>query len=728
MKIDLGNHKTFHDDEIIFDKNINFIFGKNGTGKTSITDLIQQQYRDDFDIRVFQGFNKLLGEDKKLNAVVLGEENNSINQQIKTQTIELEKITSEIETLKNGISEPKNKEDNIYTRLNQAECECSKKDSSIEKFYTQAASSIAKDSSLVENARNYNKNHFKGEIEQAKLLDETEIERNKEILKSSKKIAQNITFPDVDFLKYQRSVNEILVSMVESKIVIEELNDDSQKSNFAQQGLHLHEVGDKCSFCGNIISQDRMKNLKSYFSADEVENLKKRISDGKRKIDKYRNGFNSMSIDIGDFYPDYLDSIKQISEEFHEIKTEQIKFMDALYTALDNKEKNLFEITEKLDLMIPAVFDEVNSEYQKVVSSNNEFSENLVEKQKDSRTSLRLHAVKDKIDEFELNLKKNDLNNSEKKVSDIKNEEKIELEKIAQKQNDEQEIIEKIRKLKSQTKNTEKLALNINEKLKYSVTFELFRKEDDGQEFYEIKDGEGNTRPITQLSTGERNIIAFLYFIDKLSEITDDVKIKDKIVIFDDPMNSNDDTMQFLIIDELQRIIKKCAKKTNNDKFILLTHNVFFYLNCSYDIKNNRNEKVDVFEENNFYRLLRSGKNTKINKIENRQQDFKTNYEALWHELVFLYSEKKSEMMLNPIRRIIETYVVFNGKEDFYKDNKDAKNLFNTNSHYFPDLEADLNGKTHEDIKNMMEKCFNDNGEGKHFKKHWKNASKSVKV
>lgn len=67
-------------------------------------------------------------------------------------------------------------------------------------------------------------------------------------------------------------------------------------------------------------------------------------------------------------------------------------------------------------------------------------------------------------------------------------------------------------------------------------------------------------------------------------------------------------------------------------------------------------------------------------------------------------------MMLNPIRRIIETYVVFNGKEDFYKNNKDAKNLFNTNSHYFPDLEADLNGKGRDDIKNMLKKCFSDNG------------------
>lgn len=82
-------------------------------------------------------------------------------------------------------------------------------------------------------------------------------------------------------------------------------------------------------------------------------------------------------------------------------------------------------------------------------------------------------------------------------------------------------------------------------------------------------------------------------------------------------------------------------------------------------------------------------------------------------------------MMLNPIRRIIETYVNFNGQEDFYKTHKDAKNLFNSNSHYLSDFEADLNGKTREEIKELMRVCFNDNKAISHFNKHWSNAAKS---
>ena len=227
------------------------------------------------------------------------------------------------------------------------------------------------------------------------------------------------------------------------------------------------------------------------------------------------------------------------------------------------------------------------------------------------------------------------------------------------------------------------------------------------------------------MSTGEKNIVAFLYFIEKLNELNLKDGNKEKIVIFDDPMNSNDDAMQYFISEELKQIMKKCDKGFG--KFILLTHNTFFYLNVTHDLKTQRSES-DPFEKYNFYKLLSNGKKRKILKIKNNNQDFKTNYEALWSEVAFLYNEEKPDMMLNPIRRIIETFIVFNGMEDFYKKNREAKNLFNTNSHYFSDIEADLNGKTNDDIIKILKQCFEDNNHLSHFNKHWKNAKKQFKA
>ena len=72
----------FSSSELELGEKCTYIFGKNGTGTTSIADMIKNQIIDN-DVRVFKNFDEILSEDKKLNAVILGEENNEINKQIK---------------------------------------------------------------------------------------------------------------------------------------------------------------------------------------------------------------------------------------------------------------------------------------------------------------------------------------------------------------------------------------------------------------------------------------------------------------------------------------------------------------------------------------------------------------------------------------------------------------------------------------------------------------------
>ena len=112
---------------------------------------------------------------------------------------------------------------------------------------------------------------------------------------------------------------------------------------------------------------------------------------------------------------------------------------------------------------------------------------------------------------------------------------------------------------------------------------------------------------------------------------------------------------------------------------------------------------------------------TKILKLQKDSEDFKTQYESLWFELIFLYEMNKPELMCNPARRIIESYISFTKKENFYKDNKDAKNLFNANSHNgILDPTTDILGKTSNDIKNILHKCFKYNHGEDHFDKYWR--------
>lgn len=75
-------------------------------------------------------------------------------------------------------------------------------------------------------------------------------------------------------------------------------------------------------------------------------------------------------------------------------------------------------------------------------------------------------------------------------------------------------------------------------------------------------------------------------------------------------MNSNDDTMQYMIIDELQCLMKNIH---SDDKMIILTHNNHFYLNVKYGRK---------YKTDRFIRLVSNGATTKIKYINTTRRRF----------------------------------------------------------------------------------------------------------
>ena len=56
----------------------------------------------------------------------------------------------------------------------------------------------------------------------------------------------------------------------------------------------------------------------------------------------------------------------------------------------------------------------------------------------------------------------------------------------------------------------------------------------------------------------------------------------------------------------------------------------------------------------------------------------------------------------------------------FYGENISAKKLFDVNQHSIDDLEADQNGKTKEEIKDILHELFKANNAENHFNAHWK--------
>ena len=260
MKLNLSDLDLFNENDLDIDKKINFIFGKNGTGKSTIAELVLKQKNGNCDVKIFQGFESIIGEDKKLNAVVLGEENKQISLEIFQKKERIEALNSEISKIEKEILKPeeKNKE-NYFTNLERIKKEIDDKNKKIQKFYTEAAKKLC-DENLVENSRTYNKKSFEREIPISKLLNNKEYLDYKNILKEESRTIEKIILPKINFEKYIEELNEILNLKVNPVIMIEEFNDNNEKRLFAEKGLHIHNPEDKCAFCGNVVSKNRIEN------------------------------------------------------------------------------------------------------------------------------------------------------------------------------------------------------------------------------------------------------------------------------------------------------------------------------------------------------------------------------------------------------------------------------------------------------------------------------------
>ena len=697
----------------------NFIFARNGSGKSTLSKAIYNQKQTEFDVYVFNGFDSLIGENENLDAFSLAVNASEKEAEIKELEDRITKSEQDLSLVKKML-DAKSSEDEEPTLYD----ECSEKvrlfneqDRKIQNFYKNSARTISLKTGpiIVENPKSYNKNIFESEITNACRLRETDINLYKKILQSVPKEITPISENEINFEKYLNAVNEIISSKVVERVFIGRL-DNQRKINFAKEGLEIHKEENICSFCGNELSDEVLMELERYFSADEVKKLQNRIKVGKEKIANLLNEIKeNVKISTDDFFPDLKDEVEKESEKVNEFLTAQKSYLEILLKTLEQKESNLFVESEELELPIPNNVNYV--ELNRLIEVNNQNVLDIKNKQKEARDAIRYHEIKLLLEDFQYDVE------LERLI--VLKREKEEKELVySHKKNEKEELEQNLAEYRIQVDKlkpkAEKQAIErINKKLRLKVSWELDHVDNQNLGYYRIKEG-NQYRSVKQLSTGEKNVIAFLYFIERLEEVKEGQK-KNKIIVFDDPMSSNDDKMQYLIIWELQRLYQgKDRDKFNEDRdiMVILTHNIHFYLNVqphgNFKDKNDRTK----YDKNNFYRI----DHHEFIKILSEKDDFKTNYEAMWVELKDLYECDHKLSMLNTIRRIIETFLKFNAlnQEIFYKDNEQYLKLFNVNSHGIDDTTAVQDTETIDEMRALFYQIFKDNHYEEHFKHYWK--------
>lgn len=691
--------------KLAFSKRVNFIFGRNGTGKTTIANEIKTQLSKTHDVHLFDGYGSVAINDK-LNAIALGKENVEIDNEIL-------KINKEIDDLNAKIGN-NDKDGSLSHLLANRNDTCNKARSEIERLYTSMASRIKNMSNPQIAPTNYNKNDVRSEIKLSRQLCTEDVKKFTSVLMSSKKehigriSARQINYDDVI-----KQVNGILTVTASVVTMPPELRNNTTKQNFAAQGLQIHKTSNghekTCAFCGGEISDDRWDQLLLVFN-NQASSTEKQIDDEIRKIDTLIAEINKIGlIDKSQFYGNYAEKLDNLVSMLTNAKNENANFLNQSKRKLQEKKQYLFTALEPIKSSTPQQLAPCIDAINRLIDENNNLSANLEKEQENAKKALRLHHIDNMAAEANYSSLEADLNIASRELAVAQSD----LNEANSKLNS---LKEKKANLLSQTKDVRILANKINNALRSTggSSFSLVYADGDPGSggYYRVKGANEGVRDITHLSTGELNIVSFLYFVFKTHDQISSTN-KPYVVIFDDPMNSNDSTMQYLMISKLQELYES-INQSNNGLFILLTHNCNFFLNV-------RKPAKGLYSKYGFFNLMTDGTTTMISAITNGSNDFSTSYELLWKELVYLFDTNKPDLMLNCCRRICETYIKFNciSASKFYTSDLGAKKLFDVNQHSIDDLESDLNGKTSEEIKNILFSLFEHNNASEHFNSHW---------
>ncbi|RMO93144.1 hypothetical protein ALQ32_04019 [Pseudomonas syringae pv. tagetis] len=193
------------------------------------------------------------------------------------------------------------------------------------------------------------------------------------------------------------------------------------------------------------------------------------------------------------------------------------------------------------------------------------------------------------------------------------------------------------------------------------------------------------------LSEGEKSFVTFLYFYHLLrGSITTSGITNDRIVVIDDPVSSLDSDVLFIVSSLIKELFAEVRKKdTHLKQIFVLTHNVHFHKEITYD----QRRKAEVSLSDETFWIVR--KPADYSTIEfHTSNPIRTSYQLLWAEL------KKFPVptltLQNTMRRILENYFKILGGVDTYHlvgsfdglEKVQCQSLIswvNDGSHYAPD-------------------------------------------
>lgn len=430
-------------------------------------------------------------------------------------------------------------------------------------------------------------------------------------------------------------------------------------TEWARQGYDkFHErTNGRCPYCSQLLNPDFESEFIRSFD-DQYESNRHELNEF---LKKYRDSANKLFLSLvqkpDPLYPDI--NMEEYNDKLRLIKSLITSNIDKIQSKID--EPTRVVVLEKIGPLLDEL-SHLITKFNKSIIENNEIVTSLNQKREECQQ---------KTFEYLANILKIDIEEFDSANKDI-NEEIQSKNKVRQAASDNiNGFKKKIRQLNKQTVETETAMNNINLMLKSSGLqgFHLIPKQEMPGTLirnYEIvRNDSGHVAK--NLSEGERNFIAFLYFLQQVyGNNSTSEEVKKKIIIIDDPVTSMDSGTMFIIGAEIRKLIEICRNNVDNrdnlasgnliKQIFIFTHNAFF----QRDVTSLRTKEYQYVS---FYLITKHDNCSEIKLCEKINPNCPTqklnfnpvtnSYTALWQE----YKETKSCLsLMNVIRRILEYY------------------------------------------------------------------------
>jgi wobble nucleotide-excising tRNase len=416
-------------------------------------------------------------------------------------------------------------------------------------------------------------------------------------------------------------------------------------SDWVKQGrAFLDHSGNRCPFCQQELLNDLTRDLNDYFDETFAADI--------AAIERLQTA-----------YVTYSSAILKRMEEIAASGSGHLS-IEALRADIDRLaqrvELNLRQLEAKKKepseaIVLESVAEPANAIAERLGAANAQINQHnqLVENIASERAKLVAEAWSFLLDESKLAI-------------DTYMTERINLEKaiaglgkaIEGKKTKLAEFAAEITKLERSITSVQPTVNEINGILA-SFGFNSFKLATAGERgsLYKIVRSDGSDA-LKTLSEGERSFITFLYFYHLIrGSVSESGTTADRIVVFDDPVSSLDSDVLFIVSSLIKRVIEDtCEGKAQVKQVFVLTHNIYFHKEVSFDPK--RGHECRAHET---FWIVR--KQNDISIIAGYDHNpIKTSYEMLWSEV---RSANRSNLTIqNTLRRILESYFKLLGNMD----------------------------------------------------------------